>query len=48
VLLSDTGKLHGNVVTSSFELQRGAFFDGNTRMLRPQDTGWRRIDAPDA
>jgi cytoskeletal protein CcmA (bactofilin family) len=48
VLLSDTGKLHGNVVTSSFELQRGAFFDGNTRMLRPQYTGWRRIDTPDA
>jgi cytoskeletal protein CcmA (bactofilin family) len=45
VLLSHTGKLHGNVVTSSFELQRGAFFDGNTRMLRPQDTGWRRVDA---
>ena len=43
VVLTESGKLHGNVVTSSFEVQRGAFFDGRTEMLRPQDTGWRRL-----
>jgi cytoskeletal protein CcmA (bactofilin family) len=47
VQLYATGKLHGNVVTSSFELHRGAFFDGHTKMLRPQDTGWRRVEATD-
>jgi cytoskeletal protein CcmA (bactofilin family) len=39
------GKLHGDVITSSFELERGAYFNGHTRMLRPQDTGWRKVDA---
>ena len=43
VQLCATGKLHGDVVTSSFELERGAFFEGHTKMLRPQDTGWRTV-----
>jgi cytoskeletal protein CcmA (bactofilin family) len=43
VQLCATGKLHGNVVTSCFELERGAFFEGHIRMLRPQDTGWRTL-----
>ena len=44
VQLHATGKLHGDVVTSSFELRCGAFFEGHTRMLRPQDTGWRTLE----
>lgn len=48
VVLAATGKLHGDVLTSSFQLDRGAFFEGHTRMLRPQDTGWRTVETPAA
>jgi cytoskeletal protein CcmA (bactofilin family) len=48
VSLRALGRLHGEVVTANFELERGAFFIGHTRMLRPQDRGWRRADATPA
>lgn len=46
VELHATGKLHGDVTTASFELARGAYFNGHTCMLRPQDTGWRKVEGP--
>lgn len=45
VRLEATGKLHGTVSTASFEIERGAFFNGNTCMHRPQD---RRVGDAEA
>jgi len=45
VVLCATGRLHGDVVTSCFELERGGFFEGHAKMLRPQDTGWRTLES---
>jgi len=36
VILQAGGKLHGAVETSSFVLERGAYFNGQTRMRLPQ------------
>jgi cytoskeletal protein CcmA (bactofilin family) len=36
VVLHATGRLHGNVATPSFVIERGAFFNGQTRMFRPE------------
>lgn len=38
VLLRAGGKLHGDVETASFVIERGAYFNGNTTMRRPQFT----------
>jgi cytoskeletal protein CcmA (bactofilin family) len=46
VVIEPTGKLHGDVETACFEMARGAYFNGHTKMLRPQDTGWRKVDSP--
>jgi cytoskeletal protein CcmA (bactofilin family) len=46
LLLRSIGKLHGDVITPSFEMERGAFFNGQTQMQRPQDRGWRRVESP--
>jgi cytoskeletal protein CcmA (bactofilin family) len=43
VRLLGTGKLHGLVATACFEVVPGAFFNGTTRMHRPQD---RRVPDP--
>ena len=45
VRLRASGRLQGDVVTSSFELERGAYFNGHTKMLRPQDTSRRAESA---
>jgi len=36
VILHAKGRLHGNVKTPAFELSRGAFFNGQTEMYRPE------------
>jgi cytoskeletal protein CcmA (bactofilin family) len=36
VVLHAGGRLHGNVKTPAFELERGAFFNGQTEMYRPE------------
>jgi cytoskeletal protein CcmA (bactofilin family) len=38
VILHPGGKLHGDVETSSFVVERGAYFNGSTRMRLPQHT----------
>ena len=44
VVVAATGRLHGAVVTPSFVVERGGFFQGTTRMYRPEVTA-RRGDA---
>ncbi len=36
VVIHGTGRLHGNVKTPAFEVVRGAFFTGRTKMYRPE------------
>lgn len=36
VVIHATGRLHGNVKTPTFEVARGAFFNGRTKMYRPE------------
>jgi cytoskeletal protein CcmA (bactofilin family) len=36
VVLHASGRLHGDVKTPAFELERGAFFNGRTEMYRPE------------
>jgi cytoskeletal protein CcmA (bactofilin family) len=36
VVIHATGRLHGNVKTPSLVIERGAFFNGETRMYRPE------------
>jgi len=36
VVIHASGRLHGNVKTPSFEIARGAFFNGRTEMYRPE------------
>ncbi len=36
VVIHATGRLHGNVKTPAFEVARGAFFNGRTKMYRPE------------
>ena len=36
VVIHATGRLHGNVKTPAFEVVRGAFFNGRTKMYRPE------------
>jgi cytoskeletal protein CcmA (bactofilin family) len=36
VVIRATGRLHGNVKTPAFEVARGAFFSGRTKMYRPE------------
>lgn len=36
VLIHETGRLHGDVTTPSLVVERGAFFQGATRMYRPE------------
>jgi cytoskeletal protein CcmA (bactofilin family) len=36
VVIHATGRLHGDVETPSLEIERGAFFNGQTRMYRPE------------
>ncbi len=39
--LGGSARLHGDITTSSFALARGAYFNGHTTMLRPQDVDFR-------
>lgn len=36
VVIHATGRLHGDVKTPAFEVARGAFFNGRTKMYRPE------------
>lgn len=36
IVIARWGKLHGDVVTPSLAIERGAFFQGATRMYRPE------------
>jgi len=36
VVIHATGRLHGDVKTPAFELERGAFLNGRTEMYRPE------------
>ena len=45
VVIHATGRLHGDVETPSLVVARGAYFNGRTRMYRPERT--RPSDAPD-
>ena len=36
VVITGTGRVHGDVSTPSFVLERGAFFNGQARMYRPE------------
>jgi cytoskeletal protein CcmA (bactofilin family) len=51
VVLYPTARLHGDVETPSFVIERGAFFEGRTRMFRPEKVARPRpapADSPDA
>jgi cytoskeletal protein CcmA (bactofilin family) len=39
LVLRASGRLHGNVETACFEIERHAFFQGTTRMIHPLATG---------
>lgn len=41
VVIARRGKLHGDVVTPSLVIERGAFFQGATRMYRPEQRARR-------
>lgn len=45
VILHAGGRLHGKVSTPSFVLERGAFFNGETRMYRPELAAQARVAA---
>jgi len=47
IVIARRGKLHGDVVTPSLAIERGAFFQGSTRMYRPEQEA-RRQTAGDA
>lgn len=36
VVIESTGRVHGDVTTPSLVVERGAFFNGQTRMYRPE------------
>src|SRR5262245_14432069 len=45
VVIHATGRLHGDVETPCLVIARGAYFNGRTRMYRPERT--RQSEAPD-
>jgi cytoskeletal protein CcmA (bactofilin family) len=36
LIIQSTGRVHGDVTTPSLVIERGAFFNGQTRMYRPE------------
>jgi len=42
LIVEPTGKLHGNIETACLEIQKHAFFKGNTSMTQPQ--AYRRLE----
>lgn len=46
VVIHPTGRLHGNVETPSLVVMRGAFFNGATRMYRPERALQASVPAP--
>jgi cytoskeletal protein CcmA (bactofilin family) len=48
VILRAGGRLHGKVSTPSFVVERGAFFNGETRMYRPELAAQARREAESA
>ncbi len=47
VIIQSTGRVHGDVTTPSLVIERGAFFNGQTRMYRPELVA-RTGQTPDA
>ena len=45
LVVHSTGRLHGDVETPCFELQKHAFFNGRTRMARPEQLALSRAAA---
>jgi cytoskeletal protein CcmA (bactofilin family) len=45
VVLHPTCRLHGDVETPSLVVERGAFFNGTTRMFRPEQIVRARAEA---
>jgi cytoskeletal protein CcmA (bactofilin family) len=48
VVITATGRLHGDVETPCLAVERGAFFQGQTRMYRPEVVARRRATDDDA
>lgn len=48
LVLAATGRLHGDVDTPSLVVERGGFFQGATRMYRPEQMARASTPAPDA
>ncbi len=46
VVVEGTGRLHGNVETPSLVIERGAVFNGQTRMFRPEIAARARRHVP--
>jgi cytoskeletal protein CcmA (bactofilin family) len=46
LILEPTGKLHGDIETACLEIQKHAFFKGNTSMTQPQ--AYRRLERSEA
>jgi cytoskeletal protein CcmA (bactofilin family) len=44
VVIGATGRLHGNLETPCLAIERGAFFQGQTRMYRPEVIARRAAD----
>lgn len=44
IVIAGSGRLHGAVETPSFVIERGAFFQGPTRMYRPEQLARRSAD----
>jgi len=45
VVIHATGRLHGDVEAPSFVIERGAFFNGRTRMYRPERLAQSQAEA---
>ncbi|MFK7895757.1 MAG: polymer-forming cytoskeletal protein [Myxococcota bacterium] len=48
VLVESTGKLHGDIETACLEIQKYAFFQGNTKMSQPQTSRRPGVSNSDA
>jgi cytoskeletal protein CcmA (bactofilin family) len=46
LIVEPTGKLHGDIETACLEIQKHAFFKGNTSMTQPQ--AYRRLERAEA
>ena len=47
IVIHATGRIHGDVSTPSLVVERGAFFNGRTRMYRPELVARANLTCPD-